>query len=155
MNELQMMNALLNRFRRSMRARGVSMQAITPSSFYNRTLRRTTTCTSIQCTGSLHKWTNILQTGGGAECPYKFLLAILFSLSERRNPSYICKWSLTFSWHLYWPVLQSQTLSLKTDKNIWTLTPETCLKLPNQIFGCICERFMGSSWARRLRLRLF
>lgn len=58
-----MTNALLNRFRRSMRVRDVFMLASTLLRFYSRTLRRTTTCTSIQCTGSLHRWTSILQTG--------------------------------------------------------------------------------------------
>lgn len=72
MNSSHMTNTLLNRFRRSMRVRDGFMQAITPLSFYSKTLRRTTTCTSIQYTGSLHRWTSILQTGGG--CVYRFLM---------------------------------------------------------------------------------
>lgn len=54
---------MLDRFRRSLKVKGVFTQVIIPLSFYCKTLRKTTTCTFIQCTGSLHKWINILQTG--------------------------------------------------------------------------------------------
>lgn len=53
-----------SRFRRSMKVSGAFMPVTILLSSYCRTLRRTTICTFILSTGSLHRWTNILQTGG-------------------------------------------------------------------------------------------
>lgn len=52
-----------SRWRKSLRVRDVCMLGITLLSCSHRTLRRTTTCTSTQCTGSLLNWTNTPLTG--------------------------------------------------------------------------------------------
>lgn len=52
-----------SRWRKSLRVRDVCMLGITLLSCSHRTLRRTTTCTSTQCTGSLLSWTNTPLTG--------------------------------------------------------------------------------------------
>lgn len=63
-NQSQWIRAVLFcRWRKSLRVRDVCMMVITLLSCWRRTLRRTTTCTSTQCIGSLLNWTNTPLTG--------------------------------------------------------------------------------------------
>lgn len=56
------------------------MLVITLLSCSHRTLRRTTTCTSTQCTGSLLNWTNTPLTGRIHSSVYNFPQPLEFSL---------------------------------------------------------------------------
>lgn len=93
---IKICGALLWRWRKSLKVRDVCTLAITPLSCWHRTLRRTTTCTSTRCTGSLLSWTNTPLTGAfysspQPSCDTQRLLHVspsfLFNLSRVRRRS--------------------------------------------------------------------
>lgn len=159
-----MTNALLNRFRRSMRVRDVFMQAITPLRFYSRTLRRTTTCTSIQCTGSLHRWTSILQTGGGCVFVQTLQYSLVYQKGEIPN-IFVNEVKFPSNFCLAARVLTERLIKISLNPDSWNLLKAAQLDENMRFWEILCSleiysmcihwSRMGSSWARCLRQKLF